>query len=94
MSMCAICVHQEACQAWMRHGQILYDDFEYNTDDCQQFTNKYTYDKVVRCEVCKFAEKDEIHQVSLRCTRFRTGQFIHRVLPEFFCSFGEMRIGE
>ena len=49
---------------------------------------------VVRCGKCKFAEKDGIHQVSLKCTRFKTGQYTHRVQPDDFCSYGERREGE
>ena len=47
--------------------------------------------QVVRCKDCKYAEKDGIHQVSLKCTRFRTGMFTHRRQPDDFCSSGERR---
>ena len=83
----------KACQAWVKHGQTLYNDFEYDTDDCPHFENRYDFEKVVRCEVCKFAEKDEIHQMTLKCTRFKTGMFTHRIMKESFCSFGEI-VGE
>ena len=49
---------------------------------------------VVRCGKCKFAEKDGIHQVSLKCIRFKTGQYTHRVKPDDFCSYGERREGQ
>lgn len=40
MVKCNSCIHNEACKAWIRHGEILYDDFEYTVEDCP------FYDKV------------------------------------------------
>ncbi len=94
MSMCSICVHLEACKFWIEHGKSLYTDFEYETGDCPHFTNRYDFEKVVRCEMCKFAEEDGIHQMTLKCTRFKTGMFTHRMLRENFCSYGERKEGE
>ena len=47
--------------------------------------------EVVRCKDCKYAENDGIHQVSLKCTRFKTGQYTHRMHQSDFCSYGEKR---
>ncbi len=47
MSICKICTHLTACQAWVRHGKALYEDFEYSTDNCPQFRNNYDIVEVV-----------------------------------------------
>lgn len=31
---CKNCIHEEACAAWIRHGEALYDDFECNVENC------------------------------------------------------------
>ena len=40
MSNCKTCIHEESCAAWIRHGEILYDDFEYSVDNCPYYTGK------------------------------------------------------
>ena len=47
--------------------------------------------EVVRCKDCKYSTKDKYHAVSVVCTRFKTGQFTHRMQPMNFCSYGEMK---
>lgn len=55
MNLCTNCIHSAACQAWIQHGKMLYDDFEYFTGNCPHFINaglnelvaKDTYKKVV-----------------------------------------------
>jgi hypothetical protein len=37
MTRCDDCFHNEACQAWIRHGETLYDDFKYTTVRCPYF---------------------------------------------------------
>lgn len=37
MTTCKTCIHEEACVAWIRHGEILYDDFEYNVEHCPYY---------------------------------------------------------
>ena len=34
---CKDCIHEKACAAWIRHGETLYDDFEYSADDCPYY---------------------------------------------------------
>jgi len=38
MANCKTCMHEQACAAWIRHGEMLYDDFEYSVEDCQYYT--------------------------------------------------------
>lgn len=37
MANCKKCIHEEACAAWIRHGEILYDDFEYAVESCPYY---------------------------------------------------------
>ena len=34
------CMHFEACNAWIRHGTTLYDDFNYSVENCPYFEDK------------------------------------------------------
>lgn len=31
---CKDCLHIEACDAWVRHGATLYDDYHYSVEGC------------------------------------------------------------
>ena len=31
---CKNCFHKEACDAWVRHGATLYDDYHYSVEGC------------------------------------------------------------
>lgn len=31
---CKNCFHKEACDAWVRHGDTLYDDYHYSVEGC------------------------------------------------------------
>lgn len=44
MAKCGSCIHKDACAAWIRHGELLYDDFEYSVEDCPYYG--------VRCKNC------------------------------------------
>lgn len=37
MKTCKSCMHKPACSAWIRHGKTLYDDFEYNVENCPYY---------------------------------------------------------
>ena len=37
MATCKECLHIDVCQSWIRHGNTLYSDFEYSTEDCPYF---------------------------------------------------------
>ena len=39
MADCAKCIHEKACQAWIRHGETLYDDFECSVVGCPYFVD-------------------------------------------------------
>lgn len=65
---CWDCFHRFACESWIRHGEILYDDFDYSVDGCPYHITKeevteiiygeweiYTdeYDcEYMRCSIC------------------------------------------
>lgn len=34
---CNKCIHKDACEAWIRHGLALYDDFSFSTEDCPYY---------------------------------------------------------
>lgn len=37
MIRCKNCKHKEACAAWIRHGETLYDDFDYSVENCPYY---------------------------------------------------------
>lgn len=37
MSKCESCIHKDACAAWIRHGETLYDDFKYTVENCPYY---------------------------------------------------------
>lgn len=37
---CKTCMHERACAAWIRHGETLYDDFEYDVENCQYYNEE------------------------------------------------------
>ena len=37
MAKCNTCIHQHACEAWIKHGTTLYDNFTYSLEDCQYY---------------------------------------------------------
>lgn len=34
---CWGCFHRLACESWIAHGEILYDDFDYSVDGCPYY---------------------------------------------------------
>ena len=38
---CKDCIHEKACAAWIRHGETLYDDFEYSVEDCPHYKTSH-----------------------------------------------------
>ncbi len=40
-SKCKMCLHYAPCKAWVKHGEILYDDFSYSTEGCMYFAMHY-----------------------------------------------------
>lgn len=41
MKTCKSCIHKPACAAWIRHGKTLYDDFEYNVENCPYYAKAH-----------------------------------------------------
>lgn len=37
MTNCKNCIHEQACAAWIRHSEILYNDFEYDVENCPYY---------------------------------------------------------
>ena len=67
MKTCKSCMHKPACSAWIRHGKTLYDDFEYNVENCPHYISNAhgrwinigpyyasngNYNKAQECSVC------------------------------------------
>ena len=44
---CWDCFHSFACESWIAHGEILYDDFDYSVDDCPHYTSSTSARPVV-----------------------------------------------
>ena len=40
------CVHFEACNAWIRHGTTLYDDFTYSVKRCPYYVSNVHFQKI------------------------------------------------
>ena len=75
---CSSCIHEESCAAWIRHGEMLYDDFEYSVEDCPHYR--------VYCKDCRFVEQ---WKSGLWCDCNE-----HYVQPNDFCSEGQRRDNE
>ena len=43
---CKDCMHEHACEAWVRHGTMLYDDYSYSVNNCPYY--QYADDVVDR----------------------------------------------
>lgn len=43
---CKKCLHSHACEAWVRHGAALYDDFHYSVEDCPYYEHSAHLDQV------------------------------------------------
>jgi hypothetical protein len=78
---CSSCIHKDACAAWIRHGETLYDDFAYSVEDCPYYG--------IRCEKCRYHfcvdDEDICRRPGL------SGEMI--VTPDGFCAWGESRNG-
>lgn len=42
---CKNCIHSEACAAWIRHGETLYDDFVYDIDNCPYYDKEMGFNE-------------------------------------------------
>ena len=67
MATCKTCIHKEACAAWIHHGEILYNDFEYSVDNCPYYAST---ENIVPVDEIKFhhmlIDKDGIPEVKLQ----------------------------
>ena len=43
---CKNCYHLSSCDAWVRHGTTLYDDYEYSVEDCPYYIPAADVDEV------------------------------------------------
>lgn len=50
---CHTCYHKDACEAWVRHGKTLYDDYSFSTEGCPYYNSAADVVPVVRCQNCK-----------------------------------------
>jgi len=37
MAKCNTCIHQHVCEAWIKHGTFLCNNFAYSIEDCQYY---------------------------------------------------------
>ena len=37
---CKDCYHHDACKTWINHGETLYSDYTYSTEDCPFYKDK------------------------------------------------------
>jgi hypothetical protein len=67
MTKCKDCIHEQACAAWIRHGETLYDDFEYDVENCPYYAST---ENTVPVDEIKFhhmlIDKDGIPEVKLQ----------------------------
>lgn len=53
MANCKNCYHERACAAWIRHGETLYDDFEYSVEECPYYEpivhSAWKYGNCMKC---------------------------------------------
>lgn len=50
---CKDCYHYDACNAWINHGETLYSDYTYSTEDCPFYKDK---SRIVKLP-CKVGDK-------------------------------------
>lgn len=86
MAKCGSCIHKDACEAWIRHGETLYDDFEYSVEECQYYAP--------RCKACRHCKPltNWCGRAYLGCTWF--SYEIHEVDANHFCPHGERKDNE
>lgn len=79
MEKCKGCVHEAACQRWIAHGKLLYDDFDYSVEGCPDYAPK--------CKACFYRDKATVNKKGfLICPA--SGM---EITEEDYCSYGERR---
>lgn len=83
MSKCNTCIHREACAAWIRHGETLYDDFKYSVEECPHYQP--------RCKDCVHGDlcTNWRGKEYWGCAWFPYE--IHEVDEDYFCGHGERK---
>ena len=83
MSKCESCMHKDACAAWIRHGETLYDDFAYTVENCPYY--------VPKCIACRHYGTTK-HGMR-KCDIFTEicGEGFFAPDADFFCGEGERR---
>lgn len=47
---CNSCFHKDACDAWIRHGTTLYDDFCYSVENCPYYASESNVKEIVHAK--------------------------------------------
>lgn len=80
MENCKDCFHYASCKAWIQHGEALYSDFSYSTEDCPHYVS------LVQCKDCKYYHTmEEGFQDCINTLGIDIPQRYD------FCSYGERR---
>ena len=92
MSDCTKCIHEQACNTWMRYLHSIYDDHSYSTEGCPDYIPSADIVKVVRCKDCEsFLRDSDLLQRHI-CIRWYPGS-TRIVKPDDFCSYGKQKEG-
>lgn len=70
---CKRCYHRVACEAWVRNGTTLYDDFNYSVEDCPYFQPAADVVEVVHAKWLPYIEDVEIYNAGGFTERRQTG---------------------
>ena len=85
---CRDCYHKEVCDAWVRHGKILYDDYRYSTVCCEYYVPAADVVEVTYCKNCKLRGKEDCpmaYYLELE------GDYVDPMEDYDFCSYGERK---
>ena len=77
MTKCKDCIHEQACSAWIRHGDTLYDDFEYSVEGCSYYA-KASYGNWIQ---------DGIYNCCSECHRLTLMPHLNRLPRYEFCPY-------
>ena len=87
-SKCEMCIHLASCKAWVKHGELLYNDFSYSTEGCEHYLS------LVMCKDCKWYKESKYLPPIRFCYRLKgsDGQHVgYNFSDNDFCSYGERR---
>lgn len=84
---CKTCFHKDACGAWIRHGIILYNDFQYSVENCPHYHSNENVVEVVRCAECRHYNPGGCANGFGWCEYYNSG-----ATDDHYCSHGERRL--